>query len=601
MKDRFFSAQNINFLLFEIHKIHELSQHEYYREYDKDTLDIMLSTAARAAFRLMRPYLKEMDSNPPEYKDGRVAVHSAVKDYLRQCGDIGFLSSCIPFRDGGHQVPHSADAACNFIFSAANPSMCLYSMLSAAAADIIASSGSGELKKYYLPYLYSGRWQGTAAFTEPDAGSSLADIKTKAIPTGEGFYSIKGKKVFISAGSHNAADNVIHIAAARIEGASAGTAGLSLFAVPELRGDGMGGLVPNDVTCTGIEHKPGYIGIPEVQLSLGDNGNCFGWLVGTENSGYTYMSRMMNGLRINAAITAAGISSSAYYESLGFSMDREQGRSRDNAKEGGPQRRIADHADVKRMLLGQKAVSEGSFSLALQTAVYNDLIHVSPDDDRDKYEMLYGFLIPVVKTYSAEKGILSAGSAMQVMGGYGYCGQFNAGQYYRDAKALPVYCGTTGVIAQEFLAGIMSPKSGLAFELFIAEIKAAVYEAGNSEMLSVYAAKLNEPVAVLQEITDYLRMTTSSKGLDVCFSDAVLYLEMTGVVTMAWQWLLMALCAEKQSLMCTDKNLLCFYNSKIHTMKYFFKYELPMVYFLSEVLMDNEILTSGVDTDIFLD
>jgi len=601
MKDRFFSAQNINFLLFETHGIQDLSRHEYYREYDKDTLDIMLSTVARAAFRLMRPYLKEMDNNPPAFSEGRVTVHPSVREYIRTCGEIGLLSSCIPFSDGGHQVPHSAAAACGFIFSAANPSLAMYSVLTAATADIIASYGSAELKRYYLPELFAGRWQGTYAFTEPDAGSSPADIKTKATPTGEGYYFISGKKVFISAGTHNSAENVIHLTAARIEGAPPGTAGLSLFAVPELRGDGMGGLVPNDVTCTGIENKTGYRGVPVVQLSLGDNRNCYGWIVGGENRGFDLMTRLLNMQRINSALASAGIASAAYYESLEFSMEREQGRRSGDSGPGVPQCRIIEHADVKRMLLSQKTFTEGVLSLAIQAAVYNDMIHTSPEDDRDKYELLIDFLTPVLKCFSSGEGISSVKNAMRVMGGYGYCEDFNSGQFFRDSGMHQVYAGTAGVLAREFLSGLMSAKQGLEFELFTGEVKSTVFEALRSEALSAYGRKLGESLSALQETTDLLRMTTSSEGLEVFLADASLYIEMTGIVATAWQWLLMALCAENRLVMCTDKNLTEFYNSKIHAMKYYYKYELIRVFYLSEILMDPEKLTTGVGQEVFLD
>lgn len=601
MRDRFFSAQNINFLLFETHRIQDFSAHEYYREYDKDTIDIMLSTAARVAIRLMRPYLKEMDKNTPEFNGDSVTVHPAVKDFLGQCGNIGFHSSCIPFVRGGHQVPYTAAAACAFIFSSANASLALYSMLTAVTADIISSIGSEELKKYFLPHLFSGRWQGTFAFTEPEAGSSLPDIKAKAIPTGEGYYLIRGKKVFISAGAHNGVENVVHLVAARAEGAIPGMHGLTLFAVPELRGDGMGGLVSNDVTCTGIENKHGYRGVPAVQLSLGDSGNCFGWSLGDEKNGYDYILRVLKMLRLDSAAASTGIASAAYYESLGFAMEREQGRSPEDAKSGIGRCRIIDHADIRRMLFAQKSVYEGSLSLVFQTSVYKDLINVSSADDRGKYAVLSDFLTSLVKSCAAACGNMSAGCAMQVMGGYGYSEDFNAGQYSRDLRMHSVYTGTAGVIAREFLSGIISAENALEFEFFIAEIKSVIDESMDSELLSVYGGRLGESVDALQETADHLRMNSSSKGLEVYYADAVLFMEMAGVVALAWQWLLMALRAEQQSVMTADKNLLSFYASKVHTMKYFYKYELPRAYLLSEILSDSEILTTGSDASVFTD
>ena len=326
MDDKFFSRQNLNFLLFELFRIQDLSRHAYFEEYNKEALDMVLSTAAKIASDMMRPQLRAMDKNPPEYKDGQVYVNPVVREYLKACGDVGFISASFSFENGGQQLPYTATAACSYIFSAANYSLSVYPGLTSGAANLIAAFGSAEMKQYYLPKMFSGAWQGTMALTEPEAGSSLGDLKTKAARTDSGYFLVRGQKIFISAGTHDGVDNIVHLMLARIEGAPSGVKGISLFVVPKLRGDGKGGLEPNDIICAGIEHKLGYRGSPITQLSMGEAGDCRAWLVGEENNGLAYMFRMMNEERINVGIGATGIASAAYYDSLKYALERPQGR-----------------------------------------------------------------------------------------------------------------------------------------------------------------------------------------------------------------------------------------------------------------------------------
>jgi butyryl-CoA dehydrogenase len=601
MEEKFISRQTLNFMLFEMLEIQNLSKHEYFNEYNKEALDMVLGTANKIAADIMRPHLREMDKNPPVYKNGNVSVHPVVRTFMRRCGEIGFISAHFSFEDGGQQLPYTIVAAFNYIFAAANYSLGVYPGLTSGAANLIITSGSPELKKYYIPRMFTGEWQGTMALTEPEAGSSLSDIKTKAIPTGEGFYLIKGQKIFISAGTHDGVDNVVNLMLARVEGAPAGVKGISLFVVPRLRGDGQGGLVPNDVTCAGIEHKLGYRGSPITQLSMGENDDCRGWLVGDENKGLAYMFQMMNEERINVGIGAAGIASAAYYDSLKYSEERQQGRPLNSKNPADPQCAIINHPDVKRMLLYQKAVSEGSLSLALQLGKYIDLKNVSPDGEIEKLDLLLEFLTPIAKSYPSENGVLSVSAGLQILGGYGYCEDFNLELFFRDSRIHPIHEGTTGIQGQDLLGRKTSMKGGRALELFIAEIKKTISESEKYDELESYAVKLDRALTDF-EITAGDLLNTASKGnMEVFLADATLYLEMAGIITIAWQWLMQANCAVKQSVSYSDEALKKFYSSKIHTMKFFFKYELPRAETLSFILMNDEVLTVGVDNGIFID
>lgn len=601
MEEKFVSRQNLNFLLYEVFETDKLSHHGYFGEFNKDTIDMVLRTAYVMAERMMRPHLREMDRNPPVYNDGQVYVNPAVKDFIRKCGEIGFIAAPFPAEYGGQQLPRTAVAACNYMFSAANYSLSVYPGLTSGAANLILNFGSEELRKYYLPRMFSGEWQGTMALTEPEAGSSLSDVKTRATRTDEGFFKIKGQKVFISAGTHNAVDNVIHLMLAKIEGAPAGVKGISLFVVPKLRGDGKGGLEPNDLFCGGIEHKLGYRGSPITQLHMGENGDCRGWLVGEENQGLAYMFRMMNEERINVGIGATGIASAAYYDSLKYATERKQGRPVSSKDPSSPQCEIIEHADIKRMLLFQRAVTEGSLSLALQVSKYLDLLNTCSVEEKEKYDLLTEFLTPLVKSYPSEKGILSTSAAIQILGGYGYCEDFNLELYFRDMRIHPIHEGTTGIQGQDILGRKVTMKQGKALKLFMQEINQTIDEARKYNILLDSAEKLSSAAGTFIKTSESLFAIAAQGKTEEFLADATLYLDMAGTVAIAWQWLLQGIAAVKGLEKSGELFFKNFYSSKIHTMKFFFKYELPSVGAISDILNDGERLTTGISPDIFID
>ncbi len=601
MEEKFISRLNLDFLLYDVFNIEEFLKDPYFEEFNRESIDLIIGTAHKLAVDIMRPCLREMDSNPPEYKEGQVYVHPSVKKFIQKCGEVGFISAHFPAEAGGQQLPYIATAAANYIFSAANYSLSVYPGLTSGAAGLIAAFAPDELKDFFLPKMFSGEWQGTMALTEPEAGSSLSDIKTKAKPTNEGFYLISGQKIFISCGTHNAVDNVVHLMLARIEGAPAGVKGISLFAVPKLRGDGKGGLEPNDLFCGGIEHKLGYRGSPIAQLHMGEDGDCRGWLLGQENMGLAYMFQMMNEERINVGIGAAGIASAAYYDSLKYAGERAQGRPLNDKNPLAPQCPIISHPDVKRMLLYQKAISEGSLSLALQTGKYVDLKTISSDSEKEKYDLLLEFLTPVAKSYPAENGILSTSAAIQILGGYGYCSDFNVELYFRDSRIHPIHEGTTAIQGQDMLGRKVLMKKGRAFELFIDQITSATEKSTAYPELAYYGNLLESNIHIFRSVTEYLTKQENSSDNEVFLSDATLYLELTGIITIAWQWLLQGIAAAEGKKKESDGTLNAFYDSKIHTMKFFFKYEVPKIQSLFLTLIDENVLTAGIDEKIFTD
>jgi butyryl-CoA dehydrogenase len=286
---KFVSERNIKFLLYEVFDVESLTEYEYYSEHNRKMFDMVLKAALNLGKDLLFPIFEEMDRNPPELVEGQVKVHPAVGTIMKEFGEGGWITSRVPFDLDGEQLPSMVADICEFIFAAANYSANAYPGLTFGASHLIESFGSKELYDAYVPRMHAGEWQGTMALTEPEAGSSLSDLTTMAEPTAEGYYHIKGQKIFISAGDHDGVENVVHLMLAKIEGAPAGVKGISLFVVPKKRIDGSGSLVSNDVVTSGVYHKLGYRGCPIAQLSMGDKNDCRGWLVGEPHNGLKYM------------------------------------------------------------------------------------------------------------------------------------------------------------------------------------------------------------------------------------------------------------------------------------------------------------------------
>jgi alkylation response protein AidB-like acyl-CoA dehydrogenase len=318
MSDKFVSERNLTFLLYETHKAQDLCNQPYYREHTPEVFEMALTTAIKLATEMLYPALREMDQKPPRLDNGQVKVHPLVREFLAECGTGGWISANAPFEVGGQQLPSIMTSAFHFVFGAANYSASVYPGLTTGAAHLIESFGTEDLIDAYLPNMFEGKWQGTMALTEPQAGSSLSDLVTAAEPTDQGYFKIRGQKIFISAGDHDAVENVAHLLLARIKGAPPGVRGISLFVVPKKRITGHDGLEPNDVTVTTVYHKLGYKGAPITQLSLGENDDCRGYLLGKPNEGLKYMFQMMNEARIGVGLGATAIASAAYHASLKY-------------------------------------------------------------------------------------------------------------------------------------------------------------------------------------------------------------------------------------------------------------------------------------------
>lgn len=601
MATKFVSERNLKFMLYEVFDIEALTQYDYYRDHNRNTFDMVLKEGLRLAKDLLHPTFEEMDRIPPELVNGEVKVHPSVRTVLKEFAEGGWLTSLVPYEYDGEQLPQLLDSACSFMFGAANYSASVYSGLIAGSTHLIESFGSKELYDTYVPNMRSGKWQGTMALTEPEAGSSLSDITSMAEPTGKGYYLIKGQKVFISAGDHNGVDNVIHLMLAKIPGGPPGIKGISLFVVPKKRLDENGNLVPNDVVTSGVYHKMGYKGCPITQLSFGDKNDCRGWLVGEAHKGLRYMFQMMNESRIGVGLGAAAIASAAYYASLEYAKTRRQGRKLSEKNPDVPPVPIIEHPDVKRMLLFQRAIVEGSLSLILQCSRYVDMKKVLDGKEVEKYDMLLEILTPIVKTYPSEMGILSVSAGLQCLGGSGYCDDYTLEQHFRDSRIHPIHEGTTGIQGMDLLGRKVLMNNGRAWTLYIEELQQAISQARKTPDLNDYAGQLDDALNQLQSTTRYLMGMAAEKGPEVFLADATLYLEFFGIVSIAWQWLRQGLAVQKALQDGPKKADMNFYRGKMVSLKYFYSYELPKILGLQKRLMNADGLTVEMDAALFND
>ncbi len=602
MADKHFSRRNLDFTLFEVLNIEELTQFEYFNAHDRETFSMVLDASTDIAEKIMKPAFVDSDRHQPELVNGQVKVHPAVHEYFKAFTQSGLMASAFPFDLGGQQLPKVVNAAAEFICGSAHNSFVMYCDLTRGAANLIVTFGTDEQKEKFARKMLSGEWSGTMCLTETQAGSSLSDVATMAYPQADGSYKIKGQKIFISAGDHDVTDNIIHLVLARIEGAPKGTKGISLFIVPKNRENVIardeategGGLVSNDVESIGIYHKMGQKATPAMHLGFGEKDDCIGYLVGEENRGLPHMFLMMNGARLGVGMGGIHIASAAYYASLQYATERPQGRRLNEKNALGAPITIVHHPDVRRMLLLQKAIVEGGLGLILQCFQYLDLEKVHYDDPSVKqhYNDLLELLTPVAKTFGAEMGHLSVYQGVQVLGGYGYTEDFELEQLARDVRIMSLYEGTTGIQAQAVLGRQIPRQGGKAIDLWIAEVQKDITAAQSHESLKPYAAILEQNIAEWKK-TSYHLLSVAMKGdAEVYLSDANLYIELFGILNVAWMWLKQGTVAQKAL---NEKNPsgdeLQFYNSKIHTLQFYYHYEVPRIQSLTTRLLDETVLT----------
>ncbi len=589
--DQYYNRKQIDFILYDVLKAQTLTEYDYFSDYDREQWDMFLDATDAFTKEYFFPLLVQMDREQPELKNGTIRVHPRMREIMLKCGEGGYINAIAKKDAGGLQMPMTVANAASFIMGAANYDITAYPGLTMGAAHLIENFGNQNLRDKYLPKMFSGEWQGTMALTEPGAGSSLSDVVTSAQDIGNGQYKIRGQKVFISCGDSDAVDNVIHLLLARIEGAPAGTKGISLFVVPRQRILLDGTLENNDVIPAGVYHKMGYKGAPIAHLVFGENDDCIGTLLGEPHKGLSYMFQMMNEARISVGLHATAIASAAYYASLKYAKERLQGRPISEKDPSKPQVPIIRHADVRRLLLAQKTFVEGALCLELLCSYYDDMKKVSNGEDYERYMLILELLTPVAKSYPAETSCLSTSWALQCFGGYGFTKDFVAELYYRQTRIHTLHEGTTAIHGMDLLGRKMMLQGGRATMLLLQEVMGDIKKVSQYDDLKTYGDTLSKNLEDLQALMMHLMGVAQKEGSEAFLSDATLFLELFGIIVMGWLWLKMAAVAKQniQSEHCRSI-LLC--------TQYYYAYEMPKAKGLFVRLRDTTRVTTGDIEDL---
>lgn len=593
----YLDLKTLQFILNDVMQAKQLYVLDRYKDYDEESVKMLIESMKDYGDKVLHPAIKEMDEQAAYHKDGGIVTHDLVGRAMKDAGENGTIAATFDYEHGGMQLPITVSTAVGYILHASNNHIKGYLGLTAGSASLITTFGSQELVDRYVPKMLKGEWSGTMCLTEPQAGSSLSDITTSAAPTNDGTHKITGQKIFISGGDHQHSENFVHLVLARIEGAPAGTKGISLFVVPKKRLLKDGSLEANDVTTAADFQKMGQRGYCTAHLIFGEKEDCHGWLVGEEHQGLRYMFQMMNAARIDVGLAATGVATAAYHASLAYAKERPQGRKiksdgdKDVSEE---QTLIINHPDVRRMLLFQKAITEGSLSLLLQTSLYYDLSKEGAEEKREYYHDLVELLTPIAKTYPSEMGIASVSNGMQVLGGYGFCKDFMLEQYHRDIRIMALYEGTTGIQSLDLLGRKVTMKDGKAVQHLMTEIQETMKAASAHAEFKPYMDQLTCALEDLQKVTAHLIQFAMQGRYQRYLADATLFMENTGIIVVAWQWLKMAV-VSKNHLEKDGYN--AFSQSKVHTMKFFFKYELTKTKALKEILTHSDELTLSDSED----
>ena len=570
----------VDFLLYSVLDAESLCELEAYEQHSKETFDMFIDSVRRFARQDLLPTYKPMDEEPPVFRDGRIHTHPSLPALYEAMIDLGVLTATRPESVGGQQIPMLVYTMASAYLMAANLGAYGFVGLTHGAAHLIEAFGSDEVKERFMTKMYDGEWTGTMALTEPHAGSSLGDITTTATPTEDGHYLIKGSKIFISGADHQVTDNVVNLALGRIAGAPDGTKGISLFAIPRLREEG-GELVPNDVTVAGLIHKIGWKGLPSLALEFGDEGDCRGWLVGEPNQGLRYMFQMMNEARIMVGVNGTATASVAYHESLAYARDRKQGRKL--GSRGGEMVSIIEHADVRRMLLRQKAIIEGSLALLGTVSRYSDIAaHGATDEARERADLLLNLLTPIAKTFPAEKGFESNVLAVQILGGYGYTSEYLPEAYLRDQKLNTLHEGTNGIQSMDLLGRKVMSKGGAPLRALAEEIGSTIARARKAGCDDALCTALENAVGTVGAITMELGQRGMSGDADAMLGHSWDYLDMFATLVIGWQWLNMAAVAKAAPLSDERKHAID------AAAQYWIRTEVPRVELLASLCREHE-------------
>ncbi len=593
-----YRRREMDFLLYELLQTEQLCQHPRYAEHDRGVFDATLDSAARVANETFANHAAKLDANEPHFDGERVHLIPEVKQGVDAYIANGFMGSAFDADDGGSQLPYTLSQAIAWIFSAANVGTATYPFLTMAAANLVRAHGSEEQKRLYMEPMVAGRYFGTMCLSEPHAGSSLGDMRTRADPTGEGDYRITGNKMWISAGEHELSENIVHLVLAKISGGPAGAKGISLFIVPKFRVNTDGTLgARNDIALAGLNHKMGYRGATNTLLNFGEKGDCRGWLIGEVNQGLACMFHMMNEARIGVGLNAAVLGHTGYLHSLDYALSRPQGRSATERDPHTPQIMISEHPDVRRMLLVQKAFSEGALALCLYGASLVDRLATTEDAKmRAEISLELDILTPLIKAWPAHYCLEANYWGQQVLGGYGYTRDYPLERIYRDNRLNPIHEGTNGIQSLDLLGRKVTMQQGAAFRLLLTRIAATIAEAKARPALAAHAKALQAASVRIAQTTAALGAVALRGETDRFLANSWVYLELLGGLVIGWMWLRQALCAV-QATPGSDADA-DYYLGKLQACQYFFRWELPKTEQRASLLesLDDTLLSTAAST-----
>jgi butyryl-CoA dehydrogenase len=579
--------------------IESLTNRERYQDHDRGTFDGAIDTAQAIAEKYYLPIRQKVDSNEPTFDGEKVHIIPEIKAGLDAVIKAGLTAPTTDYEMGGMQLPQVAASGAFAYLSAAASTSLGYLSLTHANCNLIEAYGSEEQISKWVTPQREGRFFGTMAMTEPGAGSGLGDLNTSAVKTDDGTYRVTGNKIWISGGDHEMSENIVHLVLARIKGAPKGVKGISLFIVPKFLVNDDGSIGPrNEVALAGLFHKMGGRGHTSAALSFGEQDGAVAYLVGEENKGLMYMFHMMNEARILVGTGAALTALTGYQYSLYYAKERPQGRLLSSKDPLSPPVNIIEHPDVRRMLLTQKAYSEGAYSLCLYGhQLADDEKTALTETERKQASTILNFLTPIIKSWPSEWGPKSNDLAIQVLGGHGYVNEHPVEMFYRDNRLNPIHEGTTGIQSLDLLCRKVPMNDFKGYRAFMAGMHLSTKNAKCEPSLNHYADELQKALDNLKNVTTEVMAAAKTENLDLVFSNSVSYLNMFGHITIAWLWLRQGEVAtqalNKQPHIDDEK----FYQGKLQAMKYFFNSELPLTYHWGNLVKNVDSVSFDTDPE----
>lgn len=567
------NRRDLDFLLYETLDLSELLKNERFADYDQEAIGAIFDLSQTLAQEQFQPFAAKLDANEPHYIDGKVEIIAEVEEAINAYRDAGLFVTGYDQNAGGMQLPWMVHQSLNAMFVGANAAVASYIFLTQGVASMLNTCGSDKLKQLYLANLVSGDWFGTMCLSEPQAGSSLGDIRTKAEPLGDGSYKVTGTKMWISAGDHEITDNIVHMVLAKTPGSPAGTRGISLFLVPKHRVNDDGSIgESNNVALAGLNHKMGQRGTTNCLLNFSENGDSIGYLVGAENKGLANMFHMMNEARIAVGMAATTMGLCGYLYSLDYARNRPQGRKLTNKDPESPMVMISEHSDVKRMLMTQKAFVEGAQALILYSAQLIDEQKIATTDaEKQRALLLLELLTPICKSWPSEFCLEANKLAIQVLGGYGYTREYPVERYYRDNRLNHIHEGTHAIHGLDILGRKVRMMDGAALKALMVEMTKTITQANGSSELRIHCEQL---ASSMKTIEATLVAVAKESNAELALANATLFLDAMGHVVIAWMWLKQAVAAT-QGLKKENQQDEAFYQGKLAACHFFYRYELP--------------------------